>query len=703
VEVACHTTGNLVKSSPLRLRSGRGGSGVIFMRIRISLILLIVTVGLLSIPNPNLMPVPVSAATVDPSIACSVAASQAHAPRIPFTNQSYGKLPLSFEANTGQMDARVRFLSRGAGYGLYLTSNEIVLSLAGKPRAERESLDSLGNGNLPLRGTAVLRRIREKARNHAHAEVRLNFVRAALNPRIEGEHPSPAKSNYLAGTDPRKWHTNIPHYRKVRYRSIYPGIDAVLYGRQRELEYDLEIAPGADPGIIRMKLAGASRLWLNPEGDLIFETTVGCFRQQKPRIYQDFAGGRRWIKGEYILEGKDQFRFAVPQWDSSRPLTIDPTLGYATYLGGSGDENIEGLAVDAQGNVYVTGSTNSSDFPTTAGVYKIRPDSSYPAFIAKIDSSGSALIYSTYIGGQEALGTSGIAVDGNGSAVVCGITFVNEGGINAYAAKLNPSGNKLVYSLDFGGSFDDMAYAVAVDGQGNAYLTGYTQSSDFPAIKAWQPARKGTMDAFVIKLSPTGEKLYSTFLGGSGSWDLGLSIAADAAGNAYVAGETGSQDYPTTSGAYKTTMNSGVYLDIFVTKFDPSGHAPVYSTLLGVNAKSAGGIAIDAAGNAYITGTANSSDFGSASAASQGIGNTAPSSTLAGFPAGRTGYGFGFEKGQVMAQERGYAGSGGALVAKLNSTGRLCSLAFVVVVQSSDLTNLNHRSEIGILDGSPSL
>src|SRR5207302_8150820 len=266
-------------------------------------------------------------------------------------SQSYGKLPLHFEANQGQTHQDVRFLARGAGYSLYLTAGEAVLVLTKpNPDAKRDLRSTPERPGTQARGTPVV--------------VRMSLVGAAPKPLVSGLEELPGKVNYLIGK-PAKWRTNVPTHAKVLYRAVYPGIDLVYYGNQRQLEYDFVVSPGADPERIVLGFQGAERLEINAEGELVLHAAGGAIHQRVPVIYQEIDGVRTKIEGRYVLKDAHRVGFKVAAYDQSRPLVIDPTLIYATYLGGNGGEQGIGIAVDAAGAAYVRGGTTSTDF--TAG------------------------------------------------------------------------------------------------------------------------------------------------------------------------------------------------------------------------------------------------------------------------------------------------------------------------------------------------
>jgi len=535
-------------------------------------------------------------------------------------SETYGKLPLCFEANRGQTDKDVRFLTRGAGYGVYLTAGEAVLVLS---RADTKR---------DARNTQVRRDAPAQLKSVA---LRMSLVGAARKPPVAGLDELPGKANYFIGKDPAKWRTNVPTYAKVQYRNVYPGIDLVYYGNQRQLEYDFVVAPGADPKKIVLGFKGANKLEIDAQGELVLHASGGAIRQHKPIIYQNVDGVRREIAGGYVRKGANRVGFQLAVYDTTRPLVIDPiVLSYSTYLGGSSDDSGGGIAVDADGNAYVTGRTSSPNFPTVAGAFEPTGGSTNDAFVTKLNPAGSALVYSAYLGGSGFDNGAGIVVDAAGNAYVTGFTastdfpttagafqtaFAGSGPFgfgDAFVTKLDPTGSALVYSTYLGGSSDDLGSGIAVDTAGNAYVTGGA-STNFPTTAgAFQTTFASTssinLDAFVTKLNPTGSgAVYSTYIGGSGG-DSGSGIAVDGAGNAYVTGGTNSADFPTTAGAFQTTFTNAFDFDTdaFVTKLDSTGSSLVYSTYLGGSSTESGaGIAVDASGSAYVTGQTESFDF----------------------------------------------------------------------------------------------
>ena len=501
---------------------------------------------------------------------------------------SYGKLPLSFEANRGQTAPQVKFLARGPGYTLFLTPDAAVLSLG---------------------------------RQKTNAVLRMKLQGANAPASVTGADALPGKSNYFIGSDPNQWRTNVPTYGAVKYAAVYPGIDLVYHGNQRLLEYDFLVAPGADPQAIGIRFQGARKLTVNRDGALVIALGGSEVIEPAPVVYQEIAGQRQIVAGRYVLRGRGHVGFSVAEYDRSRPLVIDPTLVYSTFLGCCWLNDYAAIAVDGSGNAYVTGEISPSNFPTTPGAFQTTPGGAQDAFVSKLDPAGSALVYSTYIGGNGGTTGAGIAVDASGNAYVTGDTdspnFPTTPGafqttfsgdpnniVHAFVSKLNATGSALVYSTYLGGSEDDWGYGIAIDASGCAYVTGTTGSSNFPTTPgAFQTTYGGNRDAFVTKLNASGSVLvYSTYLGGSDG-DNAQGIALDASGNAYVVGSTGS-DFPTTPGAFLTTSPGGA----FVTKLNSAGSALVYSTyLVGTNSALGSGtygngIAVDASGSAYVIG-----------------------------------------------------------------------------------------------------
>ncbi len=553
---------------------------------------------------------------------------------------NYSKLPLSFAANQGQSDPRVRFTSRGSGYSLFLTDSEAVLALS-----QRYGGDDSGKGaSLPMQSSG-----KSPSRDALKTDVvRMQLVGASSGLKVSGEEKLPGSANYFIGNDPKKWHVDVPTYSKVKYSGVYPGIDLVYYGNQQQLEYDFVVAPGVDPKEVKLHFSGA-RLSLNAHGDLMVTGKNGKIAFEKPVMYQfksGSAGERDQVNGRFTLLAANTVGFVLGNYDKSRAVVIDPILAYSTYLGGHanvyGDKAFS-VAVDSAGDAFVTGVAYSSNFPVTDGAVQ-RVDggaarNTSNAFVTKLNNTGTALEYSTYLGGggnpSSNVGDIGydIAVDSSGEAYVSGLTGssnfpVTPGALqtvqknhsySAFVTKLNSQGNDLIYSTYLGGGPNESSStAIAIDASGNAYVTGKAVYYGFPVTKgAYQTTNHSLLaetgsNAFVSKLNSQGTGLvYSTYLGGSTN-DFGNGIAVDASGDAYVVGNASSTDFPVTAGAFQVVNNAANQqgFNIFVTKLNSSGTALEYSTYLGGSyADNGNGIAIDASGHAYVTGGSASSDF----------------------------------------------------------------------------------------------
>ncbi|PYN01523.1 MAG: hypothetical protein DME07_12980, partial [Candidatus Rokuibacteriota bacterium] len=544
---------------------------------------------------------------------------------------AFGQLPLSFEANRGQTDSQVRFLSRGPQHTLLLAPTEAVLVFITREHPE-------GGERQGTKAKLA------KPRPATRTALGMTFLGANPDVRVTGREELPGKANYFIGNDPAGWRTNVPTYARVHYEDLYPGIDLVYYGNQRQLEYDFVVRPAADPRRIALGFQGAQRLEVDPQGDLVLHTAAGAIRQRKPIIYQEVAGRRVEIPGDYVLRDGQRVGFHVAAYDTSLPLIIDPTLVYSTYLGGGSFDEGYAIAVDpATGNAYVTGFTDSFNFPTMGAFQTTFASGSGDAFVTQLNADGSALVYSTYLGGNGDDRGFGIAVDSIGSAYVTGSTGSSnfpttmgafqtvsgggsEGTIDAFVTKLRPDGSGLVYSTYLGGNGQDAGFGIAVDSSFNAYVTGSTVPFINPATPNF-PTTPGAFrtgfvggggDAFVTKLKPDGSGLvYSTYLGGTGS-DKGFGIALGAGGTAYVTGNTDSTNFPTTGGAFQTAARGGA--DAFVTKLNPTGAGLVFSTYLGGTGFDEGlAIAVDTNGNAYVTGDTDSTNFPTTTGAFQTV------------------------------------------------------------------------------------
>ena len=556
-------------------------------------------------------------------------------------------VPLFFIPNQGQAASPVRFMVKGSDLTAHLLPGEIKLRVAG-------------------------------------LTVSMRFEGANPGHRIEGNQTLPGHANFLTGSEVN-WRVNLPLYGSVVYRDLYPGIDMVFGGDGRNLKSEFLVAAGADTSHIRLRYVGAENPWIDADGSLVVPVDGAELRERAPLVYQERAGARQVVAGRFRIHADGTVGFHLGDYDLARPLVIDPVLSYSTLLGGSGFDSAMALAVDASGSAYVAGFTDSLNFPATNAVQsfngggndvfvaKLSPGGNtlmyctylggtaddrafaiavdaqgnayitgsttsrdFPvrsalqptlagyrnAFVVKLSPAGNSLVYSTYLGGNSSDTAYGIAVDVSGAAYLVGdTTSFNfpatgfqrgaRGGQDAFVAKLSADGARLVYSTYLGGSGEDHGAAIAVDGGGSAYVTGATISTDFPVVNAAQRYNGGGQDAFVTRLSADGNYLlFSTYLGGSGGTvgypEIGQSIALDMSGNAYVTGMTSSPDFPVAA-ALQTLRKGG--LDAFVTKLNPSG-ATVYSTYLGGSGVDVGNaIAVDAGGAAYIAGYTISTDL----------------------------------------------------------------------------------------------
>jgi hypothetical protein len=502
-------------------------------------------------------------------------------------------LPLVLEPNLGQFNKEVKWLARGKGYTLFLTEHDATMVL-------REGDGSSSVVRMQLPGSKPWRN-------------------------SQGEEPSGGVSNYIGGNDPAKWQTAIPHYRRVRHAGVYKGVDIVFYGNGGELEYDLIVEPRADPKQIRLAYDGVKSLELeSPSGTLVLTTHSGArLRQERPRVYQEIDAQKVEVAGVYQILDRQQIGIQLAFYDVNRPLVIDPVLAYSTYLGGNGSDYGMSIAVDAQGQAYVTGTTQSTDFPAKSA-YQSGLRGSSDVFVAKLNASGNDLVYSTFLGGAQSEEGRGIAVDPSGNAYVAGYTNSSNfpvmvasqpsfgGDTDAYVAKLDPNG-ALKYSTYLGGTGYDSAWAIAVDSTGTSWVTGRSNSVNFPATVG-QNQLKGATDAFVVKLNSSGTRAWGTFIGGCKD-DFGAGIAV-LDGQAYVTGLTYSGDiakkpFPYAKAApCDCTLPSTCNADAFVTKLSSNGASLDYFTYLGgTQDDGAYAIAVDGAGAAFITGYTNSPEF----------------------------------------------------------------------------------------------
>ncbi len=529
--------------------------------------------------------------------------------------EAYAKIPLTFEANSGQTDARVKFLARGAGYTVFLTDRDATLRL--------QQTSTKANPAAPATDTVV----------------RLALAGANSHPVAHAIDQQPGHANYFVGNDPRKWRSNVPEYARVKFDAVYPGIDLVYYGSQGRLESDYVVSPGADPNRIALRVEGADHIRMNSDGDAILSTVAGDVSLHQPRAYQQNDAGRTEVAANYVQLGSGALGIRVGAYNSKLPLVIDPVVGYATLLSGSTSATAAtAIAIDSVNNAYIVGVTGAADFPTTAGAYQpARTNTAGNAFVTKLNSAGSSLIFSTYLGGSGSSGkidtATGVAVDSSGNVYITGATpssdfpintsnayqVVNNGApLNGFLTELNPTGSTLLYSTYLGGSGSDACAAIALDSNGNAYVTGTATSTAFPVTPgmAIQTAGQSSGLAFISRfnttLSGTGSLVYSTLLGGTSS-NQGTGIAVDSSFNAYITGQTTSTDFPV-AGAFQSALK-GTAGNAFVAEVDTTtAHHLVYATYLGGTATSGSGdigtaIAVPQSSSVFVTGNTNTTDF----------------------------------------------------------------------------------------------
>jgi len=537
----------------------------------------------------------------------------------------HAELPLSFEPNVGQTDAQVKFLSRGTGYKLFLTADKAVLQLKSSAADQKirnpkfAGLDPAFSSGMPGENSSSL-----KAEEHSddHAVLAMRLVGANPRVAVTGLHRFPGNSNYCVGNDPAKWRKNVPNYAEVKYESVYPGVDLVYYGNQSRLEYDFVVAAGADPSQINLAFEGQPKLQrprIDDNGELVLAVDGREVRFRKPSVYQATSNTRirTSIEGKYVLRADNEVGFEIGQYDRRQALVIDPVLSYSSYLGGNDYDQAFGLAIDSSGNILLAGTTQSTNFPT-ANPFQPQNGGGQDVFVTKFNPSGTSLIYSTYLGGFNNDFCESLAVSSSGNAYVTGYTNSpnyptlnpvqanNAGTQNIFMSQLDPNGN-LVSSTYYGGSKIDSAFGIAVDSSG-VYVVGTTTSNNFPTKNAFQSKPVGPQNAFLTKFATNGSSvIYSTFLGGTTYPTTAYAVAVDSSESAYVTGQTFSTTFPLMNPFQSTNNARGT---IFVTKFASAGNALVYSTYLGgSNTESAGSIAVDASGSAYVAGGSASTNF----------------------------------------------------------------------------------------------
>ncbi len=617
----------------MRLNRREVGTGLLWSRILPAALLLVVAGAALL--SPGYHPRETGAGPVAPVAAFG--AQPAHVDSQPALTR-YGQLPLMFEPNQGQTDSRVRFIARGSGYGLFLTDQDAVLSLRHSGRVADQ-------------------------KNPPPSVVRMKLAGSNPKPFVAGADALPGKSNYLIGNDAAQWRRNIPQFARVRYSQVYPGVDLVYYGKQGQLEYDFQIAPGADPANIQLSFEGSRRLNLDA-GDLVVETADGALRLEAPRVYQQQGSTQTAVDGRFVLLAQNRVGFEIGQYDRSRTLVIDPVLSYSTYLGGTNTEMLPSITVDSGPNIYVTGATTSTDFPVTDSS-AFKPGATSNVFVAKYDPTGATLVFATYLGGSGADVSVGIAVDAATNVYVAGTTTSTNfpttstsafqaaplapGNPHTFVTELDSTGATLKYSSYFSGTHTDTAKGMTLDNKGFVYVIGITDSTDFPLAPTagtFQSTLQGSNAFFISKIAPASSGanslVFSTYFGGgipaNGSV-AGGAIAVDNnanGSNIYITGGTNflytgnnattdfpiknainpggaCLDGPTQSSSTPCTTTGLAPMDAFVAKLNPgttTGAQLLYCTYLGGTQTDVGlGIGLDASGNAYVTGSTNSDAF----------------------------------------------------------------------------------------------
>ncbi len=525
--------------------------------------------------------------------------TQTQPPAQPAVAASYSHLPLAFEPNQGQAGDGVDFL---------VHHGQAVTAFSGT-----SSTTSVGGKQVTM------------------------ALDGANKSSFAGQDELPSKTNYFVGNDQSQWHNDIPNFQKLLAKNVYPGIDLSYYGTNSQLEHDFIVNPGADYHQIAFRISGQDSLAQDHDGNLVLKAGDETLQLNTPTTYQLGDHDKHTIPSQFKLDGNTVTVAVTGEYDHTKPLVIDPTLVYSTYLGGSGFDSGQGIVIDANGDAYVVGAAGSTNFPTASAYQTTNAGGGNDAFVTKFDPSGSAVIYSTYLGGSGNDAANKVVLDLFGDAFVAGVTTSTDfptwfgfqgtyggGGEDVFVTKLDAGGSTLQYSTYLGGSATDgdgLSPDIAIDGFGNAYVAGSTHSADFPTASPYQASLSGLTDAFVAKVSADGTTLaYGTYLGGSGQ-EAGARIALDAYGSIYLAGNTASTDFPTAS-PYQAA-NAGGATDAFLAKLTATGSSLSYATYFGgSDYESIGGLALDSTGSAYLTGYTASTNLPTASAFQASFGGT---------------------------------------------------------------------------------
>ena len=509
----------------------------------------------------------------------------------------FGQVPLMFEPAEANDKGGTVYLGHGAGYRVRVTPTrlDVVFQVAAETPDTGDERRAAARSAVASRQTTRL----------AFA---MELIGGDTQAGVLAEQELPTKVNYLVGNDPGAWRTGVTTHGRLRYQGVYPGIDVVYYGNQRQLEHDFVVAPGADPSQIRWRFEGTDRLELEPDGTLVVWAGPASLRFRPPHVYQWNRGEREVVPATYRMTAvpSEEVGFAVAPYDPTRTLVIDPVLVYSSFLGGLGYEQASGAAVDRLGQLYVVGETSSTNFPvanalwpTNSGGYD-GPQNPYgnEAFVAKLGAEGTNLLFATYLGGNGLDVAVAVTLDALDRPVITGLTgstnfpitpnalqrqMASEEDLGFYPSdvfvvRLSANGDALLYSTYIGGEAEDQGLAIALDETGDVYVAGYTESEDFPVRNNTTVLGDAT-DAFVLKFRPGETNLsYSMLLGGNG-FDFAQSIAVDQLGHAHVLGSTASSGFPVTN-AFQSTYRGGNY-DVFLSKLAPEGNGLVFSTFLG--------------------------------------------------------------------------------------------------------------------------
>jgi hypothetical protein len=524
----------------------------------------------------------------------------------------FGRIPLYFIPNQGQVKKKVKFYAKTSCYTLWMTENGLVFDSAhtlasGHPFQER-IIETPLSPHSPHSTYSTKFLLRDVSR--------LIFLNANPKPEIVPVEMTQHKVNYFIGKDPSKWQKGIPTAKAILYKNIYNNIDLKVYGNEKQIEYDWIVKPGGDPADIRFEYKNVKSVGIDNEWNLVIETQFGKLIHKKPVSYQLINGEKVNINSHFESISKNIYGFRIKAYDRNYELIIDPvvSLDYSTFLGGSGDDMGQGIAVDDSGCIYVSGRTDSLDFPIEAPCQNVMAGY-LDVIVSKFNAAGSALLYSTYLGGSNWEEGYSCALTPDGLLYVAGTTHSDNfpstgntwaGANDAFVCLLDKDGN-LKFSRYLGGNGHDYGFAVAVDPWGSAYVIGQTRSSDFPTLNAYKNTLDGISDVFISKVHYNDGLIYSTYLGGGHS-DRGLAVAVDNSGSCYVTGDTYSTDFPVKN-AYQDTFAGG-NIDCFISKLNPDGSGLIYSTYLGGSGNEAGwGITVHGSGAAYVTGNTFSSDF----------------------------------------------------------------------------------------------